>query len=141
MRVYWKIRRPKTYGARGLVLHENNILLVKNINLPYWTMPGGGMDKGELEENCLIRELKEELDIDIDAVEYKLGMYTSGHEGKQDEINIFVVKLSSVRFVKQWELADAQWFPLDNLPENISAATARRIQEFKVGSRDLVLTW
>ncbi|MCX6703446.1 MAG: NUDIX domain-containing protein [Candidatus Zambryskibacteria bacterium] len=140
-RVYWKILRPKTYGARALVLYGDNVLLVKNLNLPYWTIPGGGMAKGESPETCVIRELKEELDLDIDSVEYKLGIYTSGHEGKQDEIHIFVVKLLTTRFVKQWELADAQWFPIDSLPENISSATIRRIQELKAGLRNLFLPW
>ncbi len=139
--MYWKLLRPKTYGARALILCEDNVLLVKNLNLPYWTMPGGGMKKGELPESCLTRELKEELDLDINGLEYKLGTYSSGHEGKQDEIHIFVMKLSDARFIKQWELADARWFPIDNLPENISAATVRRIQELNAGSRDLLLHW
>ncbi len=140
-RLHWRVFSPKTCGARALLIHQNNILLVRNLNLPYWTIPGGGIEKGETAEKCLARELFEELNISIGSVEYKLGEYTSELEGKRDEIHIFVINPPSSEFTKQWELAEARWFPLENLPEDISPATLRRINEFKQGSKDLVGVW
>lgn len=141
VRLYWEIFKPKTYGARAILLNEANILLVKNINVNHWSLPGGKIDKGETPEECLLRELKEELSLSIEKIDCKLGEYISNNEGKRDTVYIFVAKLLSSTFQKQWELEDAQWFPLSNLPDNISSATSRRISEFQNGSRNLVSTW
>lgn len=35
-----------------------------------WEFPGGKIDKDELEENALIREIKEELNADINIIDY-----------------------------------------------------------------------
>lgn len=48
---------------------ENEILIVqrgKNTDHPFkWEFPGGKVDQGETEEECIIREIREELSIDI----------------------------------------------------------------------------
>jgi len=95
VRFYWRIFKPKTYGSRAIILNKENILLVKNINNNYWSLPGGKMDKGETPEECLFRELIEELTLSVSKIEYKLGEYFSNKEGKQDTVYIFVIKLSS----------------------------------------------
>jgi ADP-ribose pyrophosphatase YjhB (NUDIX family) len=140
-RLYWKIFSPVTNGARALVLFDNEILLVKNLNLPYWTMPGGGIDKEETAEQCIVRELKEELDLSSLKIEYKLGTYHSQKEGKKDTIHVFVIHPESKEFKQQWEIEGAQWFDFANLPENMSEATLRRIAEYKEGKKGLVMGW
>lgn len=141
VRLYWQIFKPKTYGARAIILHEADILLVKNINVSHWSLPGGKIDKGETAEECLLRELNEELALFILKTDYKLGEYLSDKEGKRDKVYIFIVKLPSPIFQKQWELQDAQWFPLSRLPENLSPAVSRRINEFQNRSRNLISAW
>ena len=48
---------------------ENEVLVVQrneNTDHPFkWEFPGGKVDEGETEEECIIREIKEELSIDI----------------------------------------------------------------------------
>ncbi|MFA6495035.1 MAG: NUDIX domain-containing protein [Candidatus Paceibacterota bacterium] len=141
VRLYWRIFKPKTYGSRALILHGNKILLARNINVSHWSLPGGKIDYPESPEQCLMRELKEELDLSIAKTEFKLGEYLTHKEGKRDTVHIFVVKLDAPRFEKQWELEDAQWFDLGDLPQNIGPAAQRRIAEYLRGSRNLVADW
>ncbi|MGL4368242.1 MAG: NUDIX domain-containing protein [Spirochaetota bacterium] len=51
----------------GMVIREGKILLIahnKN-NRKYWLVPGGGADFGETAADALVREMKEELSIDV----------------------------------------------------------------------------
>ncbi len=140
--LYWKIFKPKTFGARAIILNKNKILLVKNfLYNKYWLLPGGGINRKKMPEKGLMRELKEELNLSISKIDYKLGEYKSQGESKRDIIYIFVINLDSSHFSKQWELDDARWFDLSNLPENLSPATSRRIQEFLSRKRDIVSIW
>ena len=140
-KLYCRVIKPETQGSRAIVLHENNTLLVKNIGLNYWSLPGGKIDRGETPEACLFRELGEELSISVSNVRFKLGEYFSTREGNRDTIHIYVVDLTSPTFRKQWELDDARWFPLSALPESISPATSRRIQEFLSDAKDVRARW
>ncbi len=139
--LYWKFFNPKTSGARALIIHDNQILLGKNLNRKYWSLPGGKIDRGETPEQCVLRELKEELDLDNLTVDFQLGIYHSRREGKRDTIYIFVIFVKNLIFNKQWELEDAGWFPLDALPKGTSPATKRRISEYHQGKKGVSDKW
>ncbi|WP_293298169.1 (deoxy)nucleoside triphosphate pyrophosphohydrolase [Pedobacter sp. UBA4863] len=56
----------------AIIVHKNKTLVVqrsKTMKLPLkWEFPGGKIDFGETEEECILREIKEELNINIDIV-------------------------------------------------------------------------
>ncbi len=62
----------KPYGLtmRGIVKNDKGEILLlkrhhKSINGPQkWELPGGKVDKGEFFDECLVREIKEETDLD-----------------------------------------------------------------------------
>ncbi len=140
-RLYWKIFKPVTMGTKAIVINNNSVLLVKNINVSKWSLPGGKVDYGEIPEACILRELKEELSLDLTTVDFKLGEYVSEKEGKKDTVFVFVINLKNRDFKKMWELQDAEWVSLDNLPIDISPATLRRLNEYKQNVRDLISNW
>ncbi|MBD8388690.1 NUDIX domain-containing protein [Dysgonomonas sp. BGC7] len=50
----------------GLVVTKNNqLLLAYSNNKNAWYLPGGKVDKGETSKDALIREIQEELNIDL----------------------------------------------------------------------------
>jgi len=56
------------------IIENNNKALVvqrsENMNLPEkWEFPGGKIERGETEQDCIIREIKEELNIDIELIQ------------------------------------------------------------------------
>jgi 8-oxo-dGTP diphosphatase len=53
-----------TFGNKTLVVQRSE----KMKHPMKWEFPGGKIEKGETEENCLIREIKEELHIEIEIL-------------------------------------------------------------------------
>lgn len=141
LRLYWRIRKPKTFGVRALVVGaDERLLLVKHTYARYWYLPGGGRKESEPPETALARELREELGIRDVRVERHLATYFSEFEGKRDTIDVFVARADSIEKLQRLEIAAAQWFAMDTLPADISPATLRRIQEFR-GERQIEPTW
>ena len=63
--------RPRIRVA-GILIEDNKILLIQHYknNKKYWLIPGGGNDWGETAKEALIREYKEETNMDIEVDEF-----------------------------------------------------------------------
>lgn len=57
--------------VRAIIIRDGNIILIKRIKKDeiYFVFPGGGVEVGETEKNALIREMKEELGVDVEVKE------------------------------------------------------------------------
>ena len=67
------MKQFKHLGAYGLILDNDNIVLIKKNGGPYngkLDLPGGTIEFGETPEETLVRELEEEVGINV--LEYKL---------------------------------------------------------------------
>lgn len=56
--------------VKGIVIYNHKVLILKRIKpssdgLGFWELPGGGLEYGETPHEALIRELKEETNLDI----------------------------------------------------------------------------
>ena len=127
-------RDPIIYaGATILVFNEKGELLLNlRSDTGDWGIPGGGKELGETLEECAVRELKEETDLDTDALE--LLTVLSGRDyyftyPNGDEVDC-VIALYRVRnysgrlSVNDGESTELRFFPLDGLPELESRAKA-----------------
>src|SRR5665213_1506816 len=54
-------------SVKGIVFVNNKIVLLKN-ERQEWELPGGKIEENESAEQCAIREIKEELAIDVQIV-------------------------------------------------------------------------
>ncbi|MCR4284388.1 MAG: NUDIX domain-containing protein [Parcubacteria group bacterium] len=135
-KIYWFIFRPTTIGVRLLNIYNNEVLLVKHTYSSSWYLPGGGAKNGIDIIDSLKREIKEELNIDLNEGQLSsadlFGVYDNFQEYKNDYIFLFILdnlKLNLTK-AKNIEIEEAGYFNINNLPGSISAGTKRRINEF-----------
>ena len=61
--------RPTHYTASVFVLKESKVLMLKQTRSNFWLLPGGHIEDGELPHEAVIREVKEETNLDIEILE------------------------------------------------------------------------
>ena len=128
-------------GSTTLVFNQNNELLLNfRSDTNDWGIPGGGKELNETLEECAIRELKEETNLDINDLE--LVTVLSGNEyyykyPNGDEVDC-VITLYQVRNyngelnINDGESTQLKFFSFDNLPQLESRAEAI-INKIKLG--------
>ncbi len=137
MRVYWRVRRPRTRGALVAIWHNDEILLVRNSYVRYYSLPGGYVRRSESGREAALRELDEE--VGFTTTEDQLELVVSEvneWEGKKDGVEIFSLEVS-VRpevAIDNREVVEASWFSpeaaleLDLFPP-IRRAIAHRLRQ------------
>lgn len=129
-RVYWRLLRPFTLGARVLITRGNSVLLARHSYQPWWYLPGGGVKKGESFVRAARREVHEETGLVLEELRL-FHLYLSQAEGKNDHIALFVAAVDGQDGdSRSPEIAERAFHPLTALPANTSPATRRRIAEY-----------
>ena len=133
MRSYWFLRRPLTMGALGVVLDsEERVLLVRLTYRPGWSLPGGGVQRGESLVGAVTRELWEEVGVRAQICPANLfGVYYNTNDFKHDHCAVFLVRdwEHAAPDRRCFEIAEQRFFRRDELPEDTSPGTRARLQE------------
>ena len=135
--LYFVLKRPMTLGVRAMVLNEEDqtIFLVRHTYVPGWYMPGGGVERGETAMQALVKELREEANIEITGEAGLFGLYYNSRASIRDHVALYVVKQYRQTAPRDpdHEIAECGFFPLSSLPEATTQSTRRRIAEVLEG--------
>ncbi|MBQ6285673.1 MAG: NUDIX domain-containing protein [Bacilli bacterium] len=115
-------------GAAAIIENENGqILLQSRADRDKWGVPGGCQELGERFQDTIIREVKEETNLDVREEDLELIDIVSGPSRRNDYPNGDVV-INNTAFYRirnysgelKWneESKKMQFFDLDNLPKN-----------------------
>ena len=109
------------------------IVLIERKNPPYgWAIPGGFMDVGELLEDAAIREMKEEVCLDVTLMAL-LGMYS---DPKRDDRGHTVTAVYVAEATGEPQAADdaknLQIFDIDELPTELAFDHAQVLEDYRV---------
>lgn len=126
LKFYWFIFRPKTRGAKCLIEHDGKFLLVKlNYAHKMWTIPGGGVNKGETFLNAAVREAKEETGLAVFNPVF-IGYYKNAREYKRDTVEVYLATTNKKEFkLDPIEIQKAAWFKEGDLPKDCTPSVYR----------------
>lgn len=107
------------------LIKDEKVLLLRRYNTGYedgnYSVPAGHIDLGEHAVLAMIREAKEEIDIDLDESQLEMSHVMNRLSDGEERIDFFFV-------VRDWQgepiineknkCDQLKWFSIDNLPEN-----------------------
>ena len=66
----------KRISGRAIIIDKDEVILIYRRKLKdgvlkeYYAVPGGGQEENETIEECVVREIKEELSLDVEIIKY-----------------------------------------------------------------------
>lgn len=143
LHTYWRWARGLTLGVRALVIDQKDrIFLVKHSYVGGWHLPGGGVEVGETVVDALIRELREEGNIEPTAPPVLHGVFFNERVSKRDHVVVYVVQ--DFRQIAPpepgGEIIAHGFFAIADLPNDTTGATRQRIIEV-LGRAPLTERW
>lgn len=116
-------------GASAIIVNEQGqILLQSRADRDRWGLPGGCQELGERFEETVIREIKEETNLDVLEEDLHLISLVSGQSRRNEYPNgDVVINNTALYLIKnysgdlKWDLEskEMKFFDIDNLPQNL----------------------
>lgn len=137
----FRMTRGLTLGVRAVVTDEaGKVLLIQHTYIKGWCLPGGGVERGETAETAAARELAEEAGVRALSRPRLISAHSNEILHPGDHVLVYRVE--------SWEpcASDAEgeihavgWFDPNDLPEETTRATRRRIAEALGGAEPDVM--
>lgn len=115
-------------GAAAIIVNsEGQILLQSRADRDNWGLPGGCQELGERFQDTVLREVKEETNLDVKEEDLELIDIVSGASRRNDYPNgdvvinntaLYCIRKYSGELKWDSESKNMKFFDLDNLPEN-----------------------
>jgi 8-oxo-dGTP diphosphatase len=114
------------YKASGIILKDRKVLVERSQGKEYFIHPGGKIEPGETAKQAVIRELKEEFQIDVDEQDLELFDQNSAPAANSPEVQVHM----DVFLVKKWrgelkpdsEVEETRWLT-SNVPKDIKVGS------------------
>jgi len=106
--------------AKALITNEDGKILVVKENQDFWSLPGGGLEHGESAQDCLKREIREEIGVDnveIGEIAYSTNVYLDRRDIWMTWI-VYKAKLNSSNFVFGDGVTDAKYIDIKEIEES-----------------------
>lgn len=129
-RLWWHLARTRRNSAFVIAFDEDGkVLLVRHsYGRPVWTLPGGGITRGEDGAAAARREFAEELQCPLADLQL-LTRFVRDNAGSHDQRHVFTARLAGTPVADMREIVEATLFKPDALPERTAQWAAAAIRE------------
>lgn len=123
-------------SAKALILNEKNeFLLCKEDgihNLGHWELPGGGLEFGETAEQCITREIQEEMGLTVASVHATPCYFSTTTRTKNWNANVlYITTVTNYNFTASDECVEFGWFTKESTKlVELSSNAAAFIEQF-----------
>ncbi len=132
-----QVGRTFVAGAVGVMERDGQLLLIRSVYRSGWGLPGGMLSRRESPAQAVVREVREELGLEVTAVQpgavvldlvpQRLDVVFRLSPGPGAD-------LDGVR-PHSAELAEARWFPAGHLPEDLQAEARHALDALRQHER------
>jgi mutator protein MutT len=114
-------------GAFAIIAQNDKILLCHRRDKDLWNLPGGKVEDGESPWEGVMREVKEEIGVDV-SVNKLLGIY---FKTEQNEIVFsFECSVKNGEPILSDEADEIKFFSLEEIPANTAPRQVERIKDY-----------
>lgn len=103
----------------GVILDNGKLLVVRKKGSDVFLSPGGKVERGESLQDCVIREIKEEIDVNVKNLRF-MGTYTSQSaiENSGITLHAWFVEYSGIATASS-EIEEIRWIGLDDIEAGV----------------------
>ncbi len=105
--------------AKALISDETGKILVVKENQDFWSLPGGGVDHGESAQDCIKREIQEEIgltDVEVSEIVYSTNVYLDRRDMHMTWI-VYKAKVNSSNFIFGDGVTDAKYIDIKEIED------------------------
>lgn len=133
-----KLRKEKCCGC--IIIENNKVLLVYEKNGNFWGFPKGHMEKGENEIETALREVKEEVGLDVEIIDkekrYILNYIIRDEIDKTTVLYLAIPKNKEI-VMQESEIEKVKWCDFEEALETLTFDNSKEV--FKKVINDLNL--
>ncbi len=117
----------------AIIIQDKKLLMVRKKKV--WILPGGKVEPGETDLECLVREIAEELsgtEIKEYIQFYKETKGMTPHTHREIRVKFYLAKLKSPLYPVSKEISEARWVGADDFSKyNLSDITSKIIESLQ----------
>jgi ADP-ribose pyrophosphatase YjhB (NUDIX family) len=133
LRHRWRRWRKVPIAGVSVIITNltGDVLLLKHSYGPaVWSLPGGGLSRGEHPLEAARREVREELGVELARIE-PIGMLEEVLSGSPHTAHLFAAVCDRQPRPDRREVIEARFFPSHSLPEPLGRTTRDRIAAWR----------
>lgn len=120
------MKKYHIYKSGGIIIRDKKLLVERSKGKDFFIAPGGSLEKNEIPEQALTRELKEEFNIKVVEDDLrKFGTFyaeAAGDEGKIIRMDVFMVDSWNGELTPSSEVEEIFWIT-SQIPEGIKVGS------------------
>lgn len=101
------------HKAGGVILKDRHFLVTRSVGKDIFIAPGGKLENGETSIDALVREMREEVKVEINTTNLEtLGTFfaeAAGQESRMLQMDVFIIHSFNGEIIPSSEVEEIRW--------------------------------